>query len=193
MVHCFVNVFSVLERETPEFIHVFNAYHRVLYTLVCSRNFSCHGEIRLNMVCSLPLKTLAFENWAVPLAIIIIRGQTFVPLNLSPTAPWFVPYFTCTLLYWILPSLEPGKYTYLFPLISKPTATWLYARSSIDAALSKINRYLPVAKIPRTCSGFCFTELFAFGHCWALSCGDNCSLSFWSLSFYPLLVLFISF
>lgn len=33
LVHCFVNVFSVLERETPEFIHVFNAYHKVLYTL----------------------------------------------------------------------------------------------------------------------------------------------------------------
>lgn len=27
-----MNVFSVLERETPEFIHVFNACHRIVST-----------------------------------------------------------------------------------------------------------------------------------------------------------------
>lgn len=88
------------------------------------------------------------------------------------------------------PSLEPDKHTNLFPFIPKPIAIWFYAHSSIDAALSKINRYHLVAKSPGHLvvfillnHPFCFWTLL-ITLLWRYD-----SLSFWSTCYWFFLYL----
>lgn len=83
------------------------------------------------------------------------------------------------------PSLEPDKHTNLFPFIPKPIAIWFYAHSSIDAALSKINRYHLVAKSPGHLVVFILlNHPFCFWTLLITLLWRHDSLSFWSLNFW---------